>query len=149
MNLQELIEEAGYKACEALGRYAARPCLSVALTSDAHVGPFVADVLSEAVRRQEDTGRLAHLFRVMRIDETTTHTLVYFPGEPHHGLRCDACGKSIPDGEHATDDEVCQGGDGPGFFLCSREACVQSHVNLPVNERVLLFRTQRERNEKR
>ncbi len=36
---------------------------------------------------------------------------------------CDACGKVAGD-DHYTDDEVCDGGDGPGFFLCTRRSCM-------------------------
>lgn len=37
---------------------------------------------------------------------------------------CDACGKPVNDEErHYTDDTVCQGSDGPGFFLCGRVRC--------------------------
>lgn len=35
---------------------------------------------------------------------------------------CDLCGKPIH-GRYGTDNEVCDGGDGPGFYLCSRKAC--------------------------
>lgn len=35
---------------------------------------------------------------------------------------CDGCGKPVGT-NYFTDDEVCQGGDGPGFFLCERKRC--------------------------
>jgi hypothetical protein len=34
---------------------------------------------------------------------------------------CDCCGK--PCTEFFTDERVCGGGDGPGFFICGRKAC--------------------------
>jgi hypothetical protein len=34
---------------------------------------------------------------------------------------CDCCGK--PCTEHYTDDRVCAGSDGPGFYICGRAAC--------------------------
>ena len=36
---------------------------------------------------------------------------------------CDACGKPTNEAHRATDDEVCQGSDDPGFFLCDRKRC--------------------------
>jgi len=36
--------------------------------------------------------------------------------------RCDGCGKPVT-GRHFTDDRVCGGTDGPGFYLCDRKQC--------------------------
>ncbi len=38
--------------------------------------------------------------------------------------RCDFCGKPIT-GAHLTDERVCGGTDGPGFYLCARVRCVE------------------------
>jgi hypothetical protein len=35
---------------------------------------------------------------------------------------CDSCGKPVGT-DYLTDDEVCDGSDGPGFFLCERKRC--------------------------
>lgn len=35
---------------------------------------------------------------------------------------CDACGKPALD--YCTDDDVCQGSDGPGFVVCERKRCL-------------------------
>ena len=52
--------------------------------------------------------------------------------------RCDSCGESTgPD--YCTDDEVCQGGDGPGFFLCSRPTCTRRYASMNVEERRSFF----------
>lgn len=53
-------------------------------------------------------------------------------------VRCDACTQPIH-GEHYTDDEVCQGDDGPGFFLCGRKRCGARYEGLSVKERRALF----------
>lgn len=37
---------------------------------------------------------------------------------------CDFCGKSCAGG-HQSDDRVCGGGDGPGFYLCDRPSCMR------------------------
>lgn len=54
-------------------------------------------------------------------------------GEPETGVgrarsgrfaelpRCDACGKPVS--EHFTEDRVCGGSDGPGFYVCGRKRC--------------------------
>lgn len=56
---------------------------------------------------------------------------------------CDACGKPTNEATRMTDDEVCQGSDGPGFFLCDRKRCTALYENLPVDERRTLFTAQR------
>lgn len=55
-------------------------------------------------------------------------------------LPCDACGKSVGT-EYFTDDEVCDGGDDPGFTLCNRKRCVAKR-DLPVAERRALYEAQ-------
>lgn len=37
--------------------------------------------------------------------------------------KCDCCGKPTNEALRYTDDEVCQGSDGPGFYLCHRKRC--------------------------
>jgi len=67
--------------------------------------------------------------------------------DEHEAHLCDACGVPIV-GEHFTDEVVCRGGDGPGFFLCGMEACV---ANRPggIRQRRAFYTRQRERNEQR
>jgi hypothetical protein len=50
------------------------------------------------------------------------------------GPLCDHCGKPTG-GDYCSDDEVCQGSDGPGFFLCDRKRCVATRDALTVSER--------------
>lgn len=57
---------------------------------------------------------------------------------------CDACGKPCGT-EYGTDDEVCAGGDGPGFYLCSRLRCARRRGGT-VEERRAHYAAQRERN---
>jgi hypothetical protein len=60
--------------------------------------------------------------------------------------KCDGCGK--PTGRDcATDDEVCQGGDGPGFYLCGRVRCGKRYVGMAVDARRAFFTAQRDVNE--
>jgi hypothetical protein len=56
---------------------------------------------------------------------------------------CDACNKPTNDvlGWY-TDDEVCQGSDGPGFYLCHRVACGKRR-DLPLEERKELYASMR------
>lgn len=35
--------------------------------------------------------------------------------------KCDGCGKPVT--EHGTDDRICGGSDGPGFYICDRKRC--------------------------
>ncbi len=35
--------------------------------------------------------------------------------------KCDGCGKPVT--EHFTDERVCGGTDGPGFYICGRKRC--------------------------
>lgn len=64
--------------------------------------------------------------------------------------KCDGCGK--PCTEHFTDDRVCQGGDGPGFYLCNRAACVRRREAIEAASGVdglrRLYTEQRARNDK-
>lgn len=57
---------------------------------------------------------------------------------------CDGCGKPVT-GEHCTDDEICQGSDGPGFYLCTRKRC-QDAIPEGASERQAHYTAQRERN---
>lgn len=56
---------------------------------------------------------------------------------------CDACGKPCNEATRMTDDEVCGGTDGPGFYLCDRKRCVARYTDLGVEARRQLFATQR------
>lgn len=58
---------------------------------------------------------------------------------------CDACGKSVNPETMFTDDEVCQGSDGPGFFLCDRKKCIDNRGG-DVAERRRLYEVQRAKN---
>lgn len=68
-------------------------------------------------------------------------------GRYSHARKCDACGRSTYEEDHLTDDEVCEGTDGPGFWLCARPRCNAKYADLPVEERRALFSAQREKNE--
>jgi len=57
---------------------------------------------------------------------------------------CDACNKPTNEAERYTDDEVCQGSDGPGFFLCHRKRCITKR-DLPLEERRTLYTLTRAR----
>jgi hypothetical protein len=60
-------------------------------------------------------------------------------GQYRKGPQCDACNK--PTGtDYGTDDEVCDGGDGPGFFLCDRQRCPgRKWLELDVEARRALY----------
>lgn len=59
---------------------------------------------------------------------------------------CDACGKPTNEATRATDDEVCQGTDNPGFYLCDRKRC---HAKIPdgLEERRAYYNAQRALND--
>lgn len=59
---------------------------------------------------------------------------------------CDACGKPTNEAERYTDDEVCQGSDGPGFFLCHRKRCIAAR-DLPLKQRRSLYTAMRAAND--
>jgi len=59
---------------------------------------------------------------------------------------CDACGKSIGK-DRCTDGEVCGGGDGPGFYICSRVRCAARLNDLTVEQRRTLYTAQRNKKE--
>lgn len=81
------------------------------------------------------------------------------PSRPAHDARertsgryaksppCDGCGKPVGTG-YFTDDEVCGGGDGPGFYLCERKRCVTRLQPLGVEDRRRLYTEQRTANER-
>lgn len=58
--------------------------------------------------------------------------------------RCDACTMPIR-GEHFTEDAVCEGSDGPGFFLCGRKRCGAKYENMTTDERRAYFTAGRKR----
>ena len=60
------------------------------------------------------------------------------------GASCDACGKPVGR-DHCTDSEVCGGGDGPGFYLCSRVRCQKALDGLGVEARRVVYTTTRKR----
>jgi hypothetical protein len=51
---------------------------------------------------------------------------------------CDGCGKPVGT-NYFTDDEVCGGGDGPGFYLCERKRCAARREGMSVDERRALY----------
>lgn len=51
---------------------------------------------------------------------------------------CDCCNKPVGTA-FFTDDEVCQGSDDPGFYLCERKACVAKREKLSVDDRRALY----------
>jgi hypothetical protein len=55
---------------------------------------------------------------------------------------CDGCGKPVGT-NYFTDEEVCGGGDGPGFYLCERTRCVKSREGMAVEERRALYERMR------
>jgi hypothetical protein len=63
--------------------------------------------------------------------------------------KCDGCGR--PCTEHFTDDRVCGGGDGPGFFLCGRKSCVAKREAVEAQGGIgalrLYYTNQRTKNE--
>lgn len=50
---------------------------------------------------------------------------------------CDACGKPVGTAFY-TDDDVCGGSDGPGFYLCDRKQCI-ARRDLPLDARRALY----------
>lgn len=63
-------------------------------------------------------------------------------GKYKRGPICDACNK--PAGyAYASDAEVCGGGDGPGFILCTRPVCSRSTKGLDADARRALYTQQR------
>lgn len=61
--------------------------------------------------------------------------------------RCDCCGKPTNEAERYTDDEVCGGTDGPGFFICHRKRCATKRDALTLEQRRELYTTQRAKND--
>ncbi len=54
------------------------------------------------------------------------------------GHLCDFCNK--PTGaDFETDPDVCGGGDGPGFFLCSRKRCSAKREVFDVEARRRMY----------
>ena len=51
---------------------------------------------------------------------------------------CDGCNKPVGT-NYYTDDEVCGGGDGPGFFICERK-----REGLTVEQRQALYEANRD-----
>lgn len=47
---------------------------------------------------------------------------------------CDGCGKPVGTAYY-TDDDVCGGSDGPGFYLCERKLCRSQFLGMTVEQR--------------
>jgi hypothetical protein len=58
---------------------------------------------------------------------------------------CDICGKGTG-ADYCTDDEVCQGSDGPGFYLCTRKRCGSKIEGLSIEQRREIYTKQRAAN---
>lgn len=67
-------------------------------------------------------------------------------GQYRKTAKCDACGKPVGT-NYYTDDEVCGGSDGPGFYLCDRKRCMSKRDLPTVEARRALYTAQREANE--
>jgi hypothetical protein len=63
-------------------------------------------------------------------------------------IKCDGCGAPIQSDDHATDEDVCGSGDGPGFFLCGSAACGDRYCHMGAEERRAYFTKQRAANAK-
>lgn len=61
--------------------------------------------------------------------------------------KCDCCGKATNEAERYTDDEVCAGTDGPGFYLCHRKRCIAKRDLLDLAARTTLYTAQRAAND--
>lgn len=72
-------------------------------------------------------------------------------GRYDHGTKCDACGKSAEN--YLTDERVCGGTDGPGFYLCKRAACSKRRDAREAKHGLVglerLYTEQRAKNDKR
>ena len=51
---------------------------------------------------------------------------------------CDGCNKPVGT-NYFTDDEVCAGSDGPGFYLCERKRCFPGSEKLTPAEREAIY----------
>ena len=65
----------------------------------------------------------------------------YRSGKFRKSPACDGCGKPVGT-NYFTDEDVCGGGDGPGFYLCDRVRCCQRR-DLDVEGRRALYTAQR------
>ncbi len=57
---------------------------------------------------------------------------------------CDGCGKPVGT-NYYTDEEVCGGTDGPGFYVCDRKRCVKALASLNVEQRRGVYENMRQR----
>lgn len=55
---------------------------------------------------------------------------------------CDCCNKPVGTA-YFTDEEVCEGTDGPGFYICERKRCEKMREGLSVEERRALYESAR------
>lgn len=66
-------------------------------------------------------------------------------GKFRKSILCDCCGK--PCGrDHMTDDEVCGGSDGPGFYICARVRCGKLVEGKTTEERREIYTARRAKN---
>lgn len=63
-------------------------------------------------------------------------------GRYRHTAACDGCGKPVGTAYY-TDEEVCGGSDGPGFYLCERARCVRRRSALDADARKSLYESTR------
>lgn len=66
-------------------------------------------------------------------------------GKYRKSALCDACNKPVGTA-YFTDDEVCNGSDGPGFYLCERKRCPGSKGSVEAR-RALYFANRAARND--
>lgn len=55
---------------------------------------------------------------------------------------CDGCNKPVGT-NYYTDDDVCGGSDGPGFFMCERKRCAAKLEGLTVEQREAIYTSNR------
>lgn len=67
-------------------------------------------------------------------------------GRYSHKPPCDGCGRPCT-GEHYTDEAVCGGTDGPGFYVCERKSCAAKLEPMTVEERREHYTAQRAKND--
>ena len=57
--------------------------------------------------------------------------------------KCDGCNKPVGT-NYFTDEDVCGGSDGPGFYLCDRKRCIAARCKLSVEEKRARYEANRE-----
>ena len=66
-------------------------------------------------------------------------------GRYRPSMLCDACGQPVGE-RYYSDEEVCGGSDGPGFYLCRRTRCRTQREVMTAEERRALYAAQRAKN---